>query len=453
MRNCIRCGLDQNGVSVSGGIINVLATSTGDQDPLFTKDLARIGLMSQYVGGNLTDKRASSSLKLAIGTCRNGTVPPGLRGNLCNTIRAESPLVGQLKKGVNDSVIDFESYTLLNPYEANNALVNSNPACSQGNDPTQKYVMYINNDWSRPLSFPVVAQPQSWQYDLVLSPVINNTIRNKDLRVVVSWVGQGEFYGGILNPFAVNSNPEVSAPSYCNLSGTCTNLQKKYSTGVNYYTTPNSDWNGVWYHGFNSTNGQTKAESFTVNTGDMLGNTYSFFVKSPSTPIRQFKNTARLKVEIFLPETPYNPSEDQFFAGENMFFNFPYRFGTPVKTYYFNTSAPSDNPNAKYWHVFNISKPEVASTVSSTEVIGINTIFTGPAQFKYTVPLVRNPGDFVEDTYGGGGGGPIAPPGGGGPFNPLNNPQPQPEVDPDQGGQGGPANPLPDPGIPPPKVQ
>lgn len=362
IRNCVTCGLDQNGVSISGGIINVLATSTGVQDPLFTRELT------------------SSSLRLAIGTCFNLTVDLGNAVNACDRTVTTSPLIGQSKKDVNSQGDTLKNYILGNPYEAGNALINSNPVCSTDTDPTKKYLMYINRDYSRPIGFPVVAQPQTWQYDMILSPVISSTLRNKDLRVVVSWVGQGEFYGGILNPFVENSNPEVTAPSYCNLSGTCPALQKKYSTGINYYSTPNSDWYGVWYHGFNSTLGQTKAESFTINTGAMSGNTYSFFVKSPGSPIRQFRNTARLKVDIYLPEN-----------GKSAF-----HFGVPAKTYYFNASAPSDNPNAKYWHVFNINKPALASTVSTADIIAVNTIFTGPAQFKYFNPLVRDI-NFVED--------------------------------------------------------
>ncbi len=429
VRNCIRCGLDQNGVSVSGGIINVLATSTGIKDPLFTKDLGKDELIEYTNNNQQIDRRTSSSLRLVIGACGPSHSLANLFANLCETTETSSPLIGQLKIGKNTSPEGLKSYTLLNPYEAGGALINSNLACSQGNDPTKKYVMYINRDWTRPLSFPIVASPQAWQYDLVLSPVINNTIRNKDLRVVVSWVGQGEFYGGILNPFVSSTNPEVTAPSYCNLPGTCPALQKRYSTGISYYTTPNSDWNGVWYHGFNSTNGQTKAESFTINTGVMLGNTYAFFVKSPGSPIRQFKNTARLKVELYLPESPYNPGNQEFFGPAHYFSLFPFRFGIPVKTYYFNTAVPSDNPNAKYWHVFNISKPEVVTPVSSTSVIDVNTIFTGPAQFKYTSNLVRDP-NFVEDTNNGDGEPPPPPniPVGGGPFNPPNIPPPPPAV-------------------------
>jgi hypothetical protein len=45
-------------------------------------------------------------------------------------------------------------------------------------------------------SFPVFAATALEQYDLVLSPVINNQVRPNDIRVVVSWVKDASFYGG-----------------------------------------------------------------------------------------------------------------------------------------------------------------------------------------------------------------------------------------------------------------
>ena len=84
--------------------------------------------------------------------------------------------------------------------------------------------------------------------------------------------------------------------------------------------------------------------------------------------------TARLKAEVYLPETDKDV----------------YRFGTPARTFYFQAAAPSDNQNARYWQVFNFNAP-TSSALSISDIIGINTIVTGPAYFKYTNPLVARP--------------------------------------------------------------
>ena len=146
----------------------------------------------------------------------------------------------------------------------------------------------------------------------------------------------------------------------------------------------------------------------------MSGNTYSFYVRAPNSPIRQFRNTARLKVDVYLPENDSNP----------------YHFARPVKTYYFNTAAPSDNPDARYWHVFNINKPESSADITLTDIIDINTIFTGPGNFVYLQPLV---GDNQHQA-------PV--------FNPA-DPTGNDQIDPNIGGDKPPAAPIPGPGLPP----
>ena len=154
--------------------------------------------------------------------------------------------------------------------------------------------MYVNSDWTRPLDFIVKAEPQPWQYDMVLSPVVSSTLRAHDVRVVVSWVGSADFYSGVLNPFLLN--PHVEGTSFVHDSNEI-DVQRTYlhATGTNYYDFTTLDEfvykkNGIWYHGFNSTPGQTSAESFTIDTsesGVMLGNLF-IYVRSPS-PIKNFK--------------------------------------------------------------------------------------------------------------------------------------------------------------------
>ncbi|TSC84627.1 MAG: LamG protein [Parcubacteria group bacterium Gr01-1014_13] len=357
IRNCVQCGADVNGVGVEGGLINVLENpiTNSSRDPLFAKI-------------------TSSSLSLSVSN-RFPSLPPicsivvpQLQPSVCkDRLTASSPIVAVDRKNGNSS--NLVSYALFNPYVSGfpSALVNSDPICSVSDSFIDKYQMYVNYDWSRPLNFPVVAEPQSWQYDLVFSPVVSSTKRARDIRVVVSWVGSGDFYSGVVNPFI--SNPQIEGANYV-----APGPSYQYATGINYYNSP-ADFKkyGIWYHGFNVTPGQTSAEAFTIDTANMSGNTYAFYVRSPSYPIRIYKNTAKLKVDVYLPELD----------------NSQYHFGTPARTYYFISSAPSDNQNARYWQVFNMKFS--SSSLSVSDIIGINTIVTGPTYFKYTNPLVANP--------------------------------------------------------------
>ncbi len=331
VRDCIVCGADTNGVSVSGGLVNVLQNRFGSTplDPLFAK-------VGSSVGGYLS---------LGLGSAPNG-------------------VIAQATKDVNTA--DLISYTLLDPpYTAGspNALLAKDPVCSTGEEPN--YKMYVNRDWIRPLVFSVIDQAPTWQYDLVLSPVVVKNIRPSDLRIVVSWVGAGEFYGGILNPSDPNGALEGEAfKRTCSSGGIgCGYWPIEYSLGVDYYNAPVSYKKfGVRYHGFSQTAGLTNAEAFTIDTspsGGMSDNTYAFYVRAPAQ-ISTYKNTAKLKVEVYLPENDSNQ----------------YHFGTPAKTYYLNSAVPSDNPNAQYWRVFNINKPSAG--LSMSDIPEVNSIVTNP---------------------------------------------------------------------------
>jgi hypothetical protein len=368
VKSCTVCGINAAGVSVNGGLINILSTSSPSatvKDPLFA---------SHFI---------SSSIYMSVGACV--PITAGLDASYyrstCDLLTPTSPLVGKAIKYANSD----SSYLLANPYGAGNALVSSDPVCSAGEDRSKKYTMYVNRDWARPFDVTVVAAPQTWQYDLVLSPMVRKEVRNKDVRVVVSWVGPEDFIGGAINP-SVAASPEINGASFCNTPTTCANSSlKKYATGVTYFNIPNSNLNGIWYHGFNNTAGQTNAESFTIDTMAMSNGTYSFYVKSPSIAIRQFKNTARLKVEVYLPEEDYFTMQlDEFDSSVRDASENYYRFGKPVKTYYFLAAAPSDNQNAKYWQVFNIVKPDSVGQLSIDNILDVSTIVTGPANFNYT---------------------------------------------------------------------
>ena len=180
-RNCVTCGVDKNGVAVGGGIINVLDKA----DPLFAK-----------VPGS-----GGGSLSLAIGACFDlstgqqyaapryipgqgwvGGAPPS---RCYDPTFSGSLILGRDTK--NSASTNLTTYNLLNPFGAGNALVNSAPICSTDTNADYKYRMYVNDNWARPFDFPVVAQPATWQYDMVLSPVVAKATRSKDLRIVASW--------------------------------------------------------------------------------------------------------------------------------------------------------------------------------------------------------------------------------------------------------------------------
>lgn len=373
IRNCVKCGADPSGVSVEGSVMNVLDNPLVDwlnnttPDPLFARNItgASLGLSVS----NQFPKRPCLIDGSTTGMCPDWTAPT-------------SPLAARATK--TSASPDLVSYTLLNPYTSGNptALISSDPLCSTGDTFSAKYQMYVNEDWTRPLNFSIVAEPQSWQYDMVLSPVVSAATRPKDLRVVVSWVGSGDFYSGVLNPFF--APPQLEGPSYnltCLPGGQICNISLQYANGTTYYNAPASyKKSGVWYHGFNSTPGQTSEEAFTIDTAAMSGNTYAFYVRSPSYPIRTFKNTAKLKVDVYLPEADNNQ----------------YHFSAPLKTYYFFSAAPSDNQNARYWQVFNINKP--SSNLSILDIMDINTIITGgPNDWNYITSFASLPACTLAD--------------------------------------------------------
>lgn len=378
VKNCVKCGPDAGGVGVEGGIINALNNHIGDDiyqplDPLY----AKLGVFN-------------SSLIAAIGNCDiYEEYIVDVPYNICAypsgfVPDSRSTAIGKAIKDITSS--DLVSYTLLDPYKTSptNALISSAPSCSFGDDPN--YRMYVNEDWTRPRNFSVVAEPQTWQYDMVLSPIVSSSPeRAKDLRIVASWVGPEDFYGGVLDPFI--AIPELEDASWCGEVGTCLAPVYTHATGINYFTDPNpSDavyykQNGIWAHGFSSTPGQTSAEAFTIDTAAMDGNTYSFYLRSPGYPIKQFKNTAKLKVDVYLPENDNNP----------------YHFGTPAKTYYFNAATPSDNLSARYWQVFNVNKP--TSNLSLSDIIDVNAIVTGPAYFQYVTLTPPPDTSIISSSY------------------------------------------------------
>jgi len=202
--------------------------------------------------------------------------------------------------------------------------LNSDPRCSFAEEPN--YKIYFNKDDGHSFDFPVVAKPATWQYDQILSPVIDRSKRPDDIRIVATWVNSNpDFYGGFVVPSIGITTTTVS------------------STGSDYYFKPSV--HGIWYHGFGYTPTKTNVRSFTVDGAQMIDEEYIFYLRVPQARltdpgIYRYKDTSRLKVDVYIPENDSAPRH----------------FAKPTATFYLSNATNSDNNSAPYWHVFNIKK-------------------------------------------------------------------------------------------------
>lgn len=336
--NCVKCGVDYaKGVGIAGGLLNVL--NPGGANPL----LGDPGTVTSFMVGNVSYGALSgnkpSSLDVYIGL---DTAPKKLVAHTAWPGESDKNYV--LKDPAADATAT-----------GNQVKLNSYPLCSTG-DP--RYTLRINGDTTHRFDFPVFAAISPEQYDLVLSPVINNQIRPNDIRVVVSWVKDAGFYGGFTVPLAGKGKTEGAT------------FAGKLSSGSTYYNAPRI--NGIGYHGFGSTPNSTNEEAFFVNTearpyngttvySEMNNDQYAFYVRTGGEGIAKYRNTAKLRVDVYFPE---NDTETNHFA-------------TPAMTFYMNSAAASDNSNASYWYVFNVKRAAVpnADPVSS-RIIPVNKIVT-----------------------------------------------------------------------------
>lgn len=321
--NCVTCGIDPlKGVTVSGALLNVLAPNDPNALVGVKKDnytAARPTSLDVYIGLDTQSKRlVGRSYWTDLST---------------RTYSLRDP-----------SVDPFTGTTL--------SKINSYPSCSTG-DP--RYTVRLNGDTTHRFDFPIFGSSSPEQYDLVLSPVINSQVRPDDIRVVVSWVKDNSFYGGFTIPLSGKGKIEG------------TTFAGGLSSGQNYFNGPRI--NGVGYHGFGATPNKTSEEAFFVTTAatlssgavfsEMTNDQYAFYVRTDGAGIAKFKNTAKLKVDVYFPENDSAPNH----------------FAVPSMTFYLNSAAPSDNPNANYWYVFNIKRaatPTPDSLVS--RIIPVNKI-------------------------------------------------------------------------------
>ncbi|KKQ39420.1 MAG: hypothetical protein US58_C0033G0004, partial [Candidatus Magasanikbacteria bacterium GW2011_GWA2_37_8] len=171
--SCVECGSGltytspTTGDVISGEIINVLEPSS--KNPLYVG--ANWGTLDLYFGSTITAN--FDQYKVAYNYFDN----PSANNNKFTLHPAPSG----------------------SGHDGDSARVNSDPICSNSSNATdQHYQLVLNADKSMPshwIDLPVVSQPVPSQYDLLLSPVITST-RKQDLRIVVSWVGDDQFFSG-----------------------------------------------------------------------------------------------------------------------------------------------------------------------------------------------------------------------------------------------------------------
>ncbi len=282
--------------------------------------------------------------------------------NYCPTASLNTRLVGHAYwSGTSNKAYSLKA-PMENGYDTTSApaRVISNSLCSAG-DPS--YKLFINNDIAHTFPFPVFGKLPTDQYDLVLSPVINQAKRSDDIRVVVSWVGGGDLGGGFLIP--------VSGSGKYN-DGT---LKPFIAPGPTYYSKANV--NGIWYHGFGSTSNKVSSQAFTLNTTTTLKNgtpmideQYIFYVHVNGDAaltnggIKRASKDGRLKVDVYLPEAD---TDD-------------YHFARPSFTFYGTNGIPTQNDNTTYWEVMALRRASPGDTPAD-RIVPINK-FISEKNFK-----------------------------------------------------------------------
>jgi hypothetical protein len=314
--NCVACGAlpdgDKRGVEVRGSIINIL-------DPLSANPL---------LGG------------------------PGQDGTIDVTLSDKfyERQVGHIYWAASSAATYYLKSAAEDGYDVNTpvAKINSDSKCSFSEEPN--YKMFFNADNGHVFDFDVLAAPQSWQYDLLLSPVISQTVRPQDIRVVTTWVGADpDFFPGFIIP-SLGAAAAIEGPTFGSTS-----------VGTNYYT--QADLQGMWYHGFGFSPGKSNVQAFTIDTTKLIDDQYLFYVRVPQARpgfdpgISRYKDSTKLKVDIYLPESDTSNRH----------------FALPSMTFYLNSALPSQNPAAPYWYLFNLKKD---GATLKDKIVPVNRIIT-----------------------------------------------------------------------------
>ncbi len=348
--NCVECGLSAGGSEIKGALINVLEpnnefVSSKYLTPLYydetgwDMDNVLLYFTSNIEKADFIRERVASQEEVRPANFNKFTLFPANSSGTTGTS------------------------TL--------AKINTNPVCSITTvDNGAHYQMVFNGDrqTKHTIDLDVVSNPAPWQYDQVLSPIIrlsnypsgtsvgkdNTTIlaRPKDIRIVVRWVDDKDVIGGFVTP---PTTPTLEGASF-----------KYKSVGVNYYASTTADYmmRSIWYHGLVWASSKTTVESFTVDTSSTLG-TYAFYVRTPGEYNFKAYSGSKLQVEVYVPEDEVviDGSDDSW-----------RHFSRPAKVFYLSDAIQSDNPQASYWHVFNIKK--TPSTDSFASLKNIEATFT-----------------------------------------------------------------------------
>ncbi len=347
--DCVECGLNSSGTKVGGYIMNVLEPDS--KKPLYNSGTyeAKIDLFyTNYLLPTLfADELTASKYRVAY--------------------------------DYNYTSNDFNKYDLhpANPSSVNgqvNALINNNPVCSNNtyllSDDPERYQMTINgnSNFFYRNNIPIVSNVLPGQYDLVLSPIVTSSTH---IRIVVSWFGAQDLIGGF---FTSVGNPMWEGPWL------------SFTTGTNYYIKNTLPEKGVWWHRAASVPSNTNAEAFTVDVSQMDADTYAFYVRAPDFPIKNLISTGKVKVEVYIGYNRSSLGARDFEESEA---------GGHKKVFYLNTAITSDNPQASYWHVFNIKKNGGSGPVSWSNIedvfrdaddneVQISRIRTSELQLNYS---------------------------------------------------------------------
>jgi hypothetical protein len=103
----------------------------------------------------------------------------------------------------------------------------------------------------------------------------------------------------------------------------------------------------------------------------MAADTYAFYVRTPEEYNMKTFSGSKLQVEVYVPE-------DESYRGDDSWRH----FSRPAKVFYLNSAVQSDNPQARYWHVFNVKKT-ASGSASLANIESINYLRTSDLQLHY----------------------------------------------------------------------